>query len=50
MAVKDSFIKKNKQLKKPMDIMNVGYVGDSSGGASITASGATYSQSGGYDY
>ena len=50
MAVKDSFIKKNKQLKKPMDIMNVGFVGAASGGASITASGASYSQSGGYDY
>ena len=32
MTVKDSFVKKNKQLKKPMDLMNVGFVGAASGG------------------
>jgi hypothetical protein len=39
MVVKDSFIKKNKQLKKPMDIMNVGFVGAAGGVAVIYAFG-----------
>tara|TARA_R110000824_G_scaffold337545_1_gene524148 strand:+ start:1578 stop:2330 length:753 start_codon:yes stop_codon:yes gene_type:complete len=33
MSHRDSLIKKNKELKKPMDLMNVGFVGNIGGGS-----------------
>ncbi len=51
MSHRDSPIKTNKELSKPMDLMNVGFVGNvGSGGASVEQTGASFSQSGGYDY
>ena len=51
MSHRDSPIKKNKELKKPMDIMNVGFVGvaGASGGAEVTShSGGTKTTVGSY--
>ena len=53
MSHRDSLIKKNKELSKPMDIMNVGFVGvaGGGGGTEVTSySGASQSQSGSYTY
>ena len=50
MSHRDSLIKTNKELSKPMDLMNVGFVGGSlggGGGMNIT-SGGTLTTSGDY--
>ena len=51
MSHRDSLIKKNKELSKPMDLMNVGFVG-AAGGKAIMATGGTENDftSGGVDY
>jgi hypothetical protein len=51
MSHRDSLIKKNKELSKPMDLMNVGFVGAAGGGVSIidaTWTNATPTTSGDY--
>ena len=48
MSHRDSPIKKNKELKKPMDIMNVGFVGAAGGGVLMEATGGTITTVGDY--
>ena len=51
MSHRDSLIKKNKELAKPMDLMNVGFVGAAGGGGvTYTGSSVTEVTSGGYRY
>ena len=51
MSHRDNPIKKNKELSKPMDLFNVGFTGNvGTAGGYINAVGASFSQSGGYDY
>ena len=50
MSHRDSPIKTNKELSKPMDIMNVGFVGVAGGGAELNITGGTTSSAGGYNY
>ena len=41
MSHRDSVIKNNKELSKPMDLMNVGFVGVAGGGEKLVESAAT---------
>ena len=53
MTVKDSLIKKNRELSKPLDIFNAGFLGGAiAGGIPTEATGGTTSTytSGGVDY
>jgi len=49
MSHRDSPIKTNKELSKPMDFFNVGFVGVAGGGG-FEATGGTESETGGYKY
>ena len=51
MSHRDSLIKKNKELSKPMDLMNVGFVGVVGGGGfEVVSGGGTTSTNGDYTY
>jgi hypothetical protein len=50
MSHRDGIIKKNKELSKPMDLFNVGFVGNIGSGGALEASGGTESETGGYKY
>jgi hypothetical protein len=52
MSHRDSIIKKNKELKKPMDLMNVGFTGNVGSGGGVEATGGIISSisDGGVNY
>ncbi len=50
MSHRDSLIKKNKELSKPMDLFNTGFVGAAGGGAALETTGGAESTTSGYKY